>query len=438
LSLGGELLVILALVLLNAVFSGAEIALLAVRKTRLRELVAGGDRAARAVQALRQRPERLLATIQIGITVVSASAAAFGGSSMAGHLEEILVRDASVSPRVAGPLSFGLVVAFVSYVSIVLGELVPKSLALRAAERYSLWMARPLLALAWLMRPLVWFLTGSSNLILRVFRDSTTFTEARLSPDELQQLVDEAARVGSLDARIGDMASRCFDLAELTVQQVMLPRHKIVAIRRGATADDVLQHVTEEEHSRFPVYDGTLDKIVGYILARDVLALAREPQLLVLEDLLRPVFFVAETTPAVDALRELQKRRLQIAVVHDEHGSVAGLVTIEDILEEIVGEIMGENDVPDVLIRREADPARAVVQGHTPIREINRELGVDLPEGDNWSTIAGLCTHLAGWIPSVGTRVTCEDGTILEVVDASPSRVRSVRVIRPPRPSPGE
>ncbi len=313
----------------------------------------------------------------------------------------------------------------------VLGGLVRRSLALRGSERYALSIGRPLHGLAAILRPVVWLLTASSNVVLRIFGDRTTFAEARLSPDELQQLVEESARAGALDARIGDIASRCFDFAELTVQAVMLPRHRIVALRRHARADEVLRVVIEEGHSRFPVFDGSLDTVVGYIISRDVLALAHEPQLLVLEDLLRPAYIVTEATPAVDALKELQRRRLQMAIVHDEHGATAGLVTIEDLVEELVGDIFSESEVPEVLVHREADGS-AIVQGSAPIREVNRELGLELPEGEGWSTMAGLCAHLAGAIPPPGTRVivAADSPITLEILDASPSRVRTLRVLR--------
>lgn len=198
----------MALVLANAVFAGAEIAILNVRKTRLSQLVEERRGGARAVAALRRAPERFLATVQIGITVVGASAAAFGGTRLSGPLADALT---GAGVPYAHDFAFALVVALVSYLSLVLGELVPKSLALRFSERYALLVAPPLHGLSRMALPLVWFLTASSNLILRLFGDRTTFTESRLAPEELQQLVQEAARTGSLDQRVAEIASRAFD-----------------------------------------------------------------------------------------------------------------------------------------------------------------------------------------------------------------------------------
>ena len=270
-----ELLVILLLVLANGVFAGAEIALLSMRKTRLRELVDEGSGAARAVLRLRENPERFLATVQVGITVISATAAAFGGASIALRLTPLLV-GLGLSQQLSQELAFALVVGFVSYLSLVLGELVPKSLALRAGERYALLIAPLLRALSRLMRPFVWLLTASSNTVLRLFGDRTSFSESRLSVEELQSLMEEAGKHGHLHPRTGDIASRAFELAERDVSEVMVPRHRVIALRRHASADEVKRVLREAGHSRIPVYEGSIDRIVGYLLVKDLLGRALE------------------------------------------------------------------------------------------------------------------------------------------------------------------
>jgi putative hemolysin len=417
------------LVLANGVFAGAELALLTLRKTRLRELLDEGSGAARVIEALRSNPERLLATVQIGITVVSASAAAFGGASLSEPFARFLL-GLGLGQQAAERLSFALVVGFISYLSLVLGELVPKSLALRFAERYALLIARPLYGLSWLVRPVVWFLTASSNVLLRFFGDRTNFSEARLSPDELQQLVEEASKTGSLDPRAGEIASRAFDLTQLTLSAVMVPRSRIVGLRRRASTEEIRQVLLEHGHSRMPVYDETLDNIVGYVIAKDLLSVAWEGTLIVLEDVLRPAYFVFESMRAIDAIKELQRRRMQLAIVVDERGGVLGLVTMEDLVEELVGDILSETETPEELIRREG-PATAVVQGSASLREVNRALGLELEEGQGYSTVGGLCAAKTGDIPAPGARLTLEDGTVLEVLDATPRRVRTVRIHLP-------
>ena len=421
-----DLLIIAALMVANGLFAGAEIAVLSVRRTRLTEFIRRRDRRALAVKALRDQPERFLATVQVCITVVGTAAAAFGGAAVAKTLTRTLT-EAGMAPGSAGTLAIVVVIIGISFFELIVGELVPKSLALRYSHRYSFAVARPLLALSYVMRPLVWLLTACSNVFLRLFGDKTTFTETRLSRDELQELVEEAAKTGSVDPRASEIASSALEFEGVTVAEVMVPRTRVVALRRGAGADEVQRVILEEGHSRMPVFDESLDNIVGYVVARDVLALAWQKGLVVLEDILRPAYAVSERTRALDLLREMQRRRVQMAVVTDEHGGLAGLVTIEDLVEELVGDIFSEDDVPDQLFEREA-AGTAIVQGFAPVRKVNRALDLDLPVGADRTTIAGLCMSLAQAIPQVGERLTTEDGTVLEVIDASPRRVRRVRI----------
>lgn len=425
--MAGELLVILALVVANGVLAGAEIAIIAVRPTRLKELVDSGSGAARAVLRLREHPERFLATVQIGITVVGATAGAFGGATLAEDLAPLIARSSTLAPW-ADELALALVVTLVSYLGLVVGELVPKSLALKAAEPYALLLGRPLVWLSSVVRPLVWFLTASSNLVLRPFSDRTSFVEARLSPDELAQLLEESTRVGALNAQAGDIAARALRLPELVARDVMVPRPNVVVLRRGASREELREVLLEHTHSRFPVIEGTVDKVVGYVSVKHLLTLAWEEPLVVLEDLIRPAFFVPETKPVVDLLSEMRTRRTPFGVVVDERGGMAGIVTLEDLVEELVGEIFSEHvrQVPE-LFHREAD-GTVTVLGQVAVRDINRELGLGLPEEGGWTTVAGLCLALARRIPARGERLTTDQGVVLEVVEASPRSVHAVRI----------
>lgn len=422
-----EILIILSLLLANALFAGAEIALLTVRRSRVREL-APESRRARAVLALRDAPDRLFATIQVGITVISASAAAYGGATLAADLAGEL----GEAGGHAEGFAFAIVVGGISFLSIVIGELVPKSLGLRHANSYALNVAPPLLWLSALLRPLVWMLTASSNLVLRLFGDRTTFSEGRLSPDELHEMVMEASTSGALDRKTGEIAARALEFGQVTVRELMIPASEIVALSNRSPTDEVRRILLEHGHSRMPVYDGSPDNIIGYVVAKDIFALVWEGDLIVLQDIIRPVYTVPENARAVDVLRELQRRRSQVAIAVDEHGGVAGLVTIEDLVEDVVGEIVSEGEAER--IRRQAD-GTALVQGSVAVREVNRELGLDLPESEQWTSIAGLVIALTGTIPGVGTRVQAEDGTTLEVIDATARRVIMIWV-QPRQPSP--
>jgi putative hemolysin len=429
--MGSELLIVVGLLMANGLFAGAEIAVLSVRKTKLRERIRKKDHRATAVRTLRENPERFLATVQIGMTVLGTTAAAVGGARMESGFEPMF-ESLGFGPRSAVTLAFASVIALVVFLELVIGELIPKSLALRFSERYSLFVARPLLALSQLMRPIVWLLTAVSNLFLRFFGDRTTFSESRLSKDELQQLVEEAAQTGSIDPRASEIASRALGFGEVTVAEVMVPRTRVVALRKGAPADEVQRVILEEGHSRMPVYDGSIDNIIGYVVARDVLALAWQKGLVVLDDILRPSHKVTESMRALDLLREMQRRRTQMAVVTDDQGGLSGLVTTEDLIEELVGDIMSEDDVPDHYFTREPS-GTILVQGWAAVRKVNRDLHLELPVGKDRTTIAGLCMSLAQAIPQAGEKLAIEDGTVLEVIEASPRRVRRVRIHPPPR-----
>jgi putative hemolysin len=415
------------LILVNGLFSGAEIAVVALRKTRLAQLVAGGSGAARAIERLRAEPERFLATVQIGITIVGASAAAFGGATLAAELAALLAPLPLIGPY-AGQLALGAVVVAISTLSIVLGELVPKSLALRAAERYALLASRPLLALSSAARPVVWLLTSASNLVLRPFGDRTTFTESRVSAEELEALVDEAGQLGALDLPTAEIASRALAFRDLTAGDVMVPRNRIVALERDAAPEEIRRVLMEHGRARMPVYQGTLDGIVGYVVAKDLVAAAWTGAPVALAALLRPAPFVPATAPAVKVLRDLQRRRAPLAMVVDEHGGIAGLLTLEDLVEELVGELADEEEPIEDLIDRQADGS-ALVSGHTPIRDLNRVLDLSLPEGEGYSTVAGLCVARIGAVPGPGARLQVGDAE-LEVVDATPRLVRRLRVRR--------
>jgi len=424
-----ELFVILALIAVNGVFAGAEIAIVSLRKTRLQQLVDSARVGAKTVATLRAEPERFFATVQVGITVVTTTAAAFGGARMAQHLQPLL--EPFVGKR-ADSVALAIVVVLVSFLSLVLGELVPKSLALRRGERYALLMAKPIAALSRIAKPIVWLLTAASNLVLRPFSDRTNFMEARISKEELEQMVDEAAKTGAIHEHASALASRALDFDRLTLNDVMLPRARIDALPINATMDQIRRFLLEERRSRVPVYDHSLDEILGYVSAKDIVSLAWDGGPVVLKDLLRGVKFFPQTVAAIEVLRFMQRERQRISIAVDEHGVVSGMVTFEDLVEELVGDIFSEHDESVPPLTRDPD-GTAVVRGDTPIRDVNRELGTDLEEPAGASTVAGLCFVLGGGIPNRNARLAAADGSVLVVLEASARSVKRVRVI-PARP----
>lgn len=420
-ALGTELLVIVGLVVLNGFFSGAEIALLSVRKTRLAELARSGKSTAKVALGLRSNPERLLATVQVGITVIGATAAAFGGSTLQVPVE-LWLRHWGIG-QYASQLAFVLVVSWISGLSIVLGELVPKSLALRSSERFSLVVAVPLMGVAIAARPIVWLLSALSNLVLRPFRDQTTFSEARLSPEELQQLVEDAAASGTVDPGAGDIASRAIDLSGLRVGAILVPRPQVVTLSYNASKEEVLRALEETPHARYPVIGDDVEDVRGYVLARELYSELVRNQSIDIEKLTRPVRFIVESRRAVEALRELQQHRTIMAVVVDEHGGFSGIVTMVDITEELIGDVIAEHSEEQ---RRIVSAGERVfsIHGTTPVHEVNRELDLNLPEGPGFTTVAGLAVNTAGHMMSLGEVVALPGGISAEVTEATPRQVR--------------
>jgi putative hemolysin len=430
--LTAELLLIIALIMANGVFSGAEIALVSVRTTRLQERADKGSKAARTALGFKAKLELLLATVQVGITVVSATAAALGGASASDLLAPLLREIPWIAPH-AEVIAIAVVVAFVSYLSIVLGELVPKSLALRYAESYSIAIAQPLAWLSWLARPVISLLTFSSNLVLRPFGDSTTFAESHYSSGELQEIVEQAKDAGAVHPQAADIATRALVFPELTAQEVMVPRQDVVMLPRHAPLSEVHRTVIEHPHTRFPVFASGPDDIVGYVHIKDLATLSWQKRDVTLADALRQPFFVPSSKSALDLLSEMQKKRVPLAIVVEEQGGLAGIVSLEDLIEELVGEIFTEHArVPTQGITESAEGGW-IVPGHVPIRELNRSLGLKLPEDGEWNTLAGLYISLVGRIPRAGERELLPDGMELMVIDATPRRIRSLR-IQPAQP----
>lgn len=420
---------IVFLTVFNGVFTGSEIAMIAVRKTRLRELADAGNQPAKSALRLRRDPEAMLATIQIAITVIGATTAVFGGSRLEDPLTDWLVR---VGLGGASEwLSFAIVIGLVSYLSLVLGELVPKSLALRTPDRFALAVARPLVVLSMIVRPLVWLLTASSNVILRPLHDRATFTESRLSPDELQQLLEESSSSGALHGDAGEIASRAIGLGQLGVNALMIPRARIISIDVGASHEQVLRVLRDTPHARYPAHDGDADAVCGYVLARDVYHAILEgaPSL---PELVRPIAYVPEATPAIDVLRTFQAAKQQLGLLVDERGKIAGLLTIEDIAEELFGEILEEHETLRPTVWREEGRDSYVALGEAPIHEVSRALGQELNADPTVITLAGLLVAQAGRVPGVGERIMVGTNVEAEVLEATPRQVCKLRLhVRP-------
>ncbi|HET7677715.1 MAG TPA: hemolysin family protein, partial [Candidatus Limnocylindrales bacterium] len=404
----GELLIIAILVLLNAVFVAAEIALVTVRRTRLEQLVEEGSGAARRVQRLVSQPGRFLAVIQLGITFVGFLASAYAGVSLAFQVEAFLSGFPAVAPY-SGALALVLVTALLSFFTIVFGELVPKTLALAHAERFSLVLGGPVDLMARVLGPVVGLLTRITNAVNRLFgvRDPVQST---LSTEELKILVERGGEQGILEAEEEQMISAVMELGESRVHEVMVPRIDMVAVPADVSFGDVIDRIVAEGHSRIPVYGESIDDVLGILYAKDLLPYLKdgaEPP--PVRSILRTPLFVPESMTVDDLLHEFQRRKVHIAIVLDEYGGTAGLVTIEDLIEEIVGEIQDEYDVEEPMVVSLSDD-EARVDGRASIDDLVELFGLrlDEEETDQYDTVGGLVYHHIGGIPKVGDTVNVE------------------------------
>jgi putative hemolysin len=421
---------IFVLLLGNGFFSGSEIALISAPRGRIEALVAEGSRAARKVKELQEDPDTFLATVQIGVTLMGTLAGVLGGYLASRHIEPILAR-AGLAGWIAPSLAAGaLVGAGIVYVELILGELVPKALALRFTESVALITAYPLRLMARVTHWLVVLLTASTRAVLMLFGIRQYGSRTFVSQEEIKHLVKEGREQGVLDQSEVELIHSVFRFSETPVKKVMVPRPKIFALDAATRPDDVERMIVESGFSRIPVYQDSIDNIVGLVYIKDALRQLERRQPVVLRKILHPVHFVPETKKVGTLLKELQKRRSHLAIVIDEHGSVTGLVTLEDLLEEIVGEIQDEYDWEERPVERLRDGSM-VVDGTLSANDLRESYHVPIPESAEFETVAGFMLASLGSVPK-GGEVIEVGGYRLTVVDVEKNRISKVKVEKAP------
>jgi putative hemolysin len=422
-----ETVFIFLLILINGFFSASEVAVISLRRSRVQELADAGEGRAATIQRLKGDPDRFLATIQIGITLVSTLASAIGGALAVKVAHPLLDHLPGVGLRVGGELvALGLVVLIITYLSVVFGELVPKSLALRHGERVALKIARPLEILSrwfWFMaRPLI----ASSHLILSPFGVPPTAAGSFVSEEEIKLMVREGKEKGIFDQTEQELIHSVFEFTESSVSEVMIPRPRIDAIELETPLEEALRFIVETGHSRYPVYRKSLDDVCGVLYYKDLLRLQLENRPASLGAIIHPVYFVPETMKVSQLLKELQRRRMAIALVVDEHGGVDGLVTMEDLLEEIVGEIHDEYDVAGKPVERLKDGS-LLVDASLSIKGLQDEYGLPFPEAPEYETLAGFMLSQLQRMPKGGDIIKYQ-GIKLTVVDMEGRRIARIKV----------
>jgi putative hemolysin len=422
-----EVSVVVLLILLNGIFAMSEIAVVSARKTRLRQWAEEGNAKARAALELANNPNQFLATIQIGITLVGILAGAFGGATIAKELTVIL-NDISWLAPYSHPLSLALVVGVIAYLSLIVGELVPKRLALNNPERLAMAIAAPMQVLSRVAYPAVHLLGLSTELLLRALGMRPS-TEPLVTEEEIRALIEQGTQAGMFEEAEQEMVERVFRLGDRRVSAVMTPRTEIVWLDREASALEIRRTITESAHSRFLVADGSLDNVLGVVHAKDLLAHILGEQVVNLEATLQQPLYVPESMRALKVLELFKQSGTHIALVIDEYGGIQGLVTPNDILEAIVGDLpeAGEQVEPLAVQR---DDGSWLLDGMLPVDEFKDlfDLG-ELPGEDQgiYQTLAGFVVMQLGRIPAA-TDYFVWEGLKIEVVDMDGNRVDKVLV----------
>jgi len=410
----------------NGFFSGSEISILSVRKGRIEALIAEGSRGAQRVKYLQEHMDRFLATAQIGVTLMGTLAGVLGGYLASRYLQPILETTSLaryLPPALEATFMVGLGIV---YVELILGELVPKALALRFPDTVALLVSWPLLTLSNASRWIVAALTASTRAVLLLFGIRNYKEHAFVSYEEIKHLVQEGREQGVIGETEVDLIHSVFEFSTTPVKKVMVPRPKVFALDASTPPEDVGGLIVESGFSRIPVFDGTIDNALGLVYVKDVIRLLERRQPVVLRKILHPVHFVPETKRVGDLLKELQRRRSHMALVIDEHGSMTGLVTLEDLIEEIVGEIQDEYDWEERAIERLKDGS-LVVEGTVSAKELRDSYQVPIPESDEFQTIAGFMLDQLGSVPKGGEVVSVGD-FFLTVVDVERNRISKVKV----------
>lgn len=422
-----EILLILGLILLNGFFAASEIAIISLRRSKTKELVKEGLQSAQIIDHFQQNHQKFLATIQVGITVVTTFASAFGGAQVVEDVAPLLEKvPYDFVSNNAEVIAFFLVVILISYLSLVLGELVPKSLALRFTQRIALAVSYPISIFSSIFSVFVKVLTASSNLILIPFKGKKSYLDAELSEEEIRTMLEESREAGTIEKREHEFIENVFDFGDLEVGKVMIPHNKMDVIDIELDEEDFIHKMLKHNHTRIPIYEDQVDNIIGILYSKDVFARIAKKQKLKIRELLRPPVFVPSTQRLHDVLQKFKKEQMHMAIVLDEHGGVDGLVTLEDILEEIVGDIKDEIDKINKEIRKQEDGSY-LVDGSTPITDFNRVLDTDLSEDSAFNSVSGFILDLVKRFPKKNEKIRYEN-LEFQIVEKTRKRIKTIRV----------
>lgn len=413
-TVGMDLLRLLALVFLvlgNGFFVAAEFALVSVRRTRIAELVAQGDVSAKRVAKALENPDRVIAATQLGITIASLGLGWVGEPALSHFLEPlILIFPADLQDGASHSIAAGLSFAVITFLHVVVGELAPKSIALQNPEGAALFVARPTLWTEWIFKPIIWALNSTGNALLKLIGvDPAVGHELVHSVEELKMIVTASAEEGVVATEEHEMLHAIFDFGELLSRHVMIPRTEISAFEADIRLDEAIKQAIQSSFTKFPVYDDDLDNIIGIVHIKDLLR-AQQDQVrgnCKIREIAREAFFIPESVPVRAVLQQFRDQHRHIAIVMDEFGGTAGLVTLEDLMEEIVGEVSDPFDEKEPEMLKRPDGS-ILIDGLLSIEEVNKELELDFHD-DNYDTIAGFVLGKLNRIPKEGDSLIVDE-----------------------------
>jgi putative hemolysin len=431
-----EMLFIAVLILLNGYLAGTEIAVVTARKSTIQQMAAEGKKNARIFLKLKEEPDRFLATIQIGITCVSVLASAVGGAAaievIKPALQLVPIKTVSVA---AEPIAIGIVVVIITYFSVIFGELIPKSIALRHPEQIGLRTARPIDVFSKITSIFVKILTFSTSLVLAPFGRKPFSERAYITEEEVKLLIKEGGKAGVFEPAEEKILQSVFEFTDMSVKEVMLPDTQMVAIQIDRSPQEILSLIEEEQFSRYPVYGKELNDIRGILNAKDFLTLFGKTGQVDIRKIIRPPFYIPETMKISLLLREMQRRRSHMALVVDEYGGISGLVTMEDLVEEIIGEIRDEHDVESPVIH--LPDGTWLIDASISLRDLKEDYQMALPESTEYETLGGFLMTTLQKIPQSGDQVEIEDKR-LSIVEMVGRRIAKVKLEKLPEPPPEE
>jgi len=418
-----EALIIFFLILINAFFAASEIAVVTSRKSRIKQLVEEGKKNADILDRLKEKPDRFLATIQIGITLVGATAGAIGGAGAVEVLKPAL-ESVPVPGRFSEPVAIGIVAVLITYFSIVIGELIPKSLALKYPETIGLAVAPVIDKISKVASVAVKILTVSSNIVLKPFGRQAFSERGYITEEEIKMLVEEGKESGVFETEEKELIHSVFEFTDTTAKEVMIPAPQMTTVSIDMSPEEVERIIREEKFSRYPVIGKDLNDTRGILYAKDFYSVAITGKVDI-RKIIKPAIYVPETMKISLLLREMQRRRVHMAIVIDEHGGVAGLVTLEDLLEEIVGEIRDEYDVESPVIQIE--DGSMIIDASLSVRDLDEDYGLDIPLSPEYDTLGGFIVASLQRIPKTGDIVEL-NGKMLRVIEMVAKRISKVKL----------